>query len=326
VRVVEIPSWEPLAGLQGWTELAAHCDASPFSWPSFCLPWWHEVVQGRLVSIGVEESGVLVGLALVYIRGGDVGRHPMRFVGHGEGTYQQLLVADDRRDVAALLWERLLSSDRQIYLASIPSDVAHCYVTSAPSSLALVEHRTAGFITTPLDGVTLGTPRHAGSIRQVTNPDECIELLMRPGEVVRWGAGAPGSREAAFFASAVHASARAGRITLHVATQPQDSAIGLLVLHGSRTSVVWHHAGWAGHQTDPVLAQSAMTDAAERGSRRLLCPDSCAVSGEPFPLSDITRSHRGGYLGEISVMARTFARSIRTMAGGGSDDAAPART
>jgi hypothetical protein len=294
VRLVEIPSWEPLAGLQGWSELAAHCDASPFSWPSFCLPWWHEVTRGRLVSLGVEESGVLVGLALVHYQVRDVGRHALRFLGSGDGTYQQLLVADDRHDVATFLWERLLSSDRPIDLVSIPSDIARCYLASAPASLALVEGRTAGFIKTPLDSIDLGTPRHAGSVRQVTNPDECIDLLMRPAEAVRWGAGAPGSREAAFFGSALHASARAGRMTLHLATQHEGSTIGLLVLHGSRTSVVWRHAGWAGHQTDPMLAQSAMTDAAERGSRRLLWPDSCAVSGEPFPLSDITRSHRGG--------------------------------
>jgi len=317
VRLVEIPSWEPLAGLQGWCELSAHCDASPFTWPSFCLPWWHELARGRLVSIGVEDSGVLVGLALVYDRASDIGRPALRFLGSGDTTYQQLLIADDRHDVAALLWERLLSSDRQVELASIPSDIARTYLASAPSSLALVEHRTVDFVNAPLEGITLDSPHHAGSVRRVTNPDECIELLMRPVDVVRWGAGAPGSREASFFASAVHASARAGRITLHLTTQHGGAAVGLLVLHGSGTSVVWRHAGWAGHPTDPMLVQSAMTDAAERGSRRLLWPDSCAASGEPFPLSDITRFRRGSHLGEISVTARAFARRVRTMAGTG---------
>src|SRR6185437_10044576 len=155
VRLVEIPSWEPLAGLQGWCELSAHCDASPFTWPSFCLPWWHELARGRLVSIGVEDSGVLVGLALVYDRASDIGRPALRFLGSGDTTYQQLLIADDRHDVAALLWERLLSSDRQVELASIPSDIARTYLASAPSSLALVEHRTVDFVNAPLEGITL---------------------------------------------------------------------------------------------------------------------------------------------------------------------------
>jgi hypothetical protein len=38
MKITELSIWEELGSLQGWSELAGNCDASPFAWPSFCLP------------------------------------------------------------------------------------------------------------------------------------------------------------------------------------------------------------------------------------------------------------------------------------------------
>ena len=85
MRVTRITTREELGSVQGWSELANSCDASPFTWPSVCVPWWFEMGFGRLVGVAVEESGLLVGLAVVHDRVGDFGRHRFQFLGTGPG-------------------------------------------------------------------------------------------------------------------------------------------------------------------------------------------------------------------------------------------------
>ena len=187
MKITELSIWEELGSLQGWSELAANCDAPPFAWPSFCLPWWYELGWGRLASVAVEDSGLLVGLALIHDRVGDVGRHMLRFVGDDVGTYHQLLVAEDRDDVTAILWERLLSSGREIDLSSVPADIAHTYQSATSCPLALTERTASGFVSVPMDSLEPVSGDGIDPIRTVTDPAECLALITGPTEADRWG-------------------------------------------------------------------------------------------------------------------------------------------
>jgi hypothetical protein len=265
------------------------------------------------MSIGVEEAGVLVGLALVFDRVRDIGRPKFCFIGSGSGTYHQLLVADNRHDVTTLLWERLLSSGRDIDLASVPEEIGKEYLAVAPSALVLEGHSGVDLIDVPLNEIDSNDASHSRSARTISSPTESVDLLTRPVEAVRWGSGAPRSQEAAFFASTVDVSARTGRLTLHVVDGQDGLVDGVLVLHGSRTSVVWRHVGRPGRPMDPTIRQSAMAAAAERGSRRILWPESCGEPGRPFLLSDVVQAReKGGLLGEVTVLARSIGRSIKS--------------
>ena len=117
---------------------------------------------------------------------------------------------------------------------------------------------------------------------------------------------------AAFFASAVDASLRTGRMTLHVEGNEDGTNNGVLVLHGGGTSAVWRHVGPRLSGSDSALVQAVASEAAERGSRRLLWPDSAGVPGQPFPLMDITRvPRRGGRVRELPGLVRGAVRGVR---------------
>ena len=189
MKITELSIWEELGGLQGWSELAASCDASPFAWPSFCLPWWWELGWGRLASVVVEDSGLLVGLALIHDRVGDVGRHMLRFVGDEVGTYHQLLVAEDRDDVCEILLERILSSGREIDFSSIPLKLAHSYQAATSCPLVLTEQTTFGFVSVPVESPEPVSTDRIGPVRKVTDPAECLALITGPTEADRWGGG-----------------------------------------------------------------------------------------------------------------------------------------
>ena len=312
MKVTDLAIWEELGSLQGWSELAASCDASPFAWPSYCLPWWYELGWGRLASIAVEESGLLVGLALLHDRVGDIGRHLIRFIGDEPGTYHQLLVADGRPDVTALLWERLLSKGRAIDFSSVPTEIAKTYEAATSCSLALTEHASFGLVNVLIDGEEYAPTTDIRPVRKVTDSAECLDLIARPSEALRWGSGDQGSKMAAFFASAVDASMRAGRLTLHVEDHQDGPARGVLVLHGSGTSVVWRHVGRFGSDLSPALVQAATAEAAEKGSHRLLWPDDTAVPGQPFPLTDITQMQPSeGRIHDFTALARGAIRGVR---------------
>ncbi len=310
MKITELSIWEELGGLQGWSELAANCDASPFAWPSFCLPWWWELGWGRLASVAVEDSGLLVGLALIHDRVGDVGRHMLRFVGDEIGTYHQLLVAQGREDVSEILWEHILSSGRDIDFSSVPVELAHSYQSATSCTLAFTEHTPFGFVSSPVESLEPVPSDRIGPVRKVTDPAECLALITGPTEADRWGAGTPGSKMAAFFMSAVDASVRVGRMTLHIVDHHDGPTSGLLVVHGSRTSVVWRHVGGFPVSTD-ALVRSATEEAFERGSQRILWPDSSRVPGQPFPLVDITTTPTVGRFRAIPGHARSAVRGIR---------------
>jgi len=314
VNVIDITVWDELSNLHGWSELAARCDASPFSWPGFCLPWWQELGWGRLLSVAVEEAGVLVGLALVHDRVRDFGRPTFSFLVDENDTYHQMLVADDRADVISILWEKLLSSGREIGLCAVPLEIAHRYIATEPLSLALDDHPCAGFVDVPLDGIESPTPVESRLVRKVQSPAECVDFLLRPEESARWGAGLPGSQMAAFFASAVDASVRAGLMSLYLVDHDDRPPDGLLVAHGSNTSAVWRYVGKFG--LDTPLARLATTEAANRGSRRLLWPEASGVPGREFPLTNIVRVPRkGSRLREVAGFARSFSALARNESG-----------
>ena len=76
---------------------------------------------GAAPLIAVEESGLLVGLALVHDRATQFGRHEFRHFADEIGAYCQLLVADAREDVTTLLWECLLDPGWGIDLGAVPT-------------------------------------------------------------------------------------------------------------------------------------------------------------------------------------------------------------
>jgi hypothetical protein len=310
MKVSTFSTWEQLGSLQGWSELASHVDASPFTWPTFCLPWWYEAGWGRLLSIAVEESGTLVGLALIYDRVGDVGRHMIRFLGNEINTYHQLLVADDREDVAALLMEHILSPGKEIDFTAVPLNLARAYEAATSCSMVLSEHVGFGLVVTHLDDVVIPPKPAFDPIRQLTKPDECVEFLTASDP--QWLGHAPSPRATAFFASAVDASARAGRLTLHLADNSDARGSGALVIHGAGTSAVWRQVGELTPEAHEGLVQAASIDAAERGSKRLLWPASSGVAGEVFPLSDLVRaSSSGGRFSQISGLVGSAVKGVR---------------
>ncbi len=315
MKVSTFSTWEQLGSLQGWSELASHVDASPFAWPTFCLPWWYEAGSGRIASIAVEESGILVGLALTYDRVGDIGRHLIRFLGRDVNTYHQLLVADNREDVAALLMERILSRGKEIDFAAVPLSLGRAYEAATPCSMILSEHVGFGLVVVPLDPLVTPPAPDVRSLRRVTSPDDCVKLLA--GSISQWQGDATSSRTAAFFASAVDASARAGRLTLHLADRSDQPASGVLVIHGAGTSAVWRHVGTLEPETNAALVSAASVDAAERGSQKLLWPVSSGVPGESFPLADLVRapsdrSHLSQISGAVSSAVRGFRDYLAT--------------
>ena len=85
MNVSDVWTWEDLGSLPGWSELAAHCDASPFSWPSYCLPWWYEVGWGKLLSVAVEELGAAGRTGAGPWPGVLFGRPTFRFCGRWRG-------------------------------------------------------------------------------------------------------------------------------------------------------------------------------------------------------------------------------------------------
>ncbi len=269
---------------------------------------------GRLLSVAVEESGVLVGLALVHDRVRDFGRPTFSFLVDESDTFHQMLVADDREDVAAVLWEKLLSSGREIGLCSVPLEIAYRYIAANPLSLALDDNHCAGFINIPLDDIESPTAAESGLVRRVESPAECVDHLLRPEEAARWGAGLPGSQMAAFFASAVDASVRAGLMSLYLVDHEEGPSDGLLVVHGSETSAVWRYVGRFG--LDTPIAKLATAEAADRGSRRLLWPEASGVQGRQFPLTNIVRVPRkGSRLRELTGFARSFAALAKDQSG-----------
>ncbi len=307
MKVSTFSTWEQLGSLQGWSELASHVDASPFAWPTFCLPWWYEAGWGRIASIAVEEAGILVGLALIYDRVGDIGRHLLRFLGNEVNTYHQLLVADDREDVASLLMEHILSTGKQIDFTAVPLNLAHAYEAATSCSMVLSDHVGFELVAVPLDDLIVPPTAEFDSIRRVTNPDECVDLLAESGP--QWLGHAPSPRSAAFFASAIDASARAGRLTLHVADRRDRPGPGVLVIHGAGTSVVWRHVGELASEPYAALVHSASVDAAERGSRQLLWPAASGVPGKAFPLIDLVRAPSGG--GHLSQMSGAVSSAVK---------------
>ena len=304
MKITELSIWEELGGLQGWSELAASCDASPFAWPSFCLPWWWELGWGRLASVVVEDSGLLVGLALIHDRVGDVGRHMLRFVGDEVGTYHQLLVAEDRDDVCEILLERILSSGREIDFSSIPLELAHSYQSATSCPLVLTEQTTFGFVSVPVESTEPVSTDRIGPVRNVTDPAECLALITGPTEADRWGGGAPGSKMAAFFASAVDASVRAGRMTLHIADRHDGPTSGLLMVHGSRTSVVWRHVGGL-----PLQHRCAGSGGDRGGIRTWVAKDSLAGELTRLGTAVSPRGPKdGAHRGSVSCDSRTRPR------------------
>jgi Acetyltransferase (GNAT) domain len=307
MKVSTFSTWEQLGSIQGWNELASHVDASPFAFPTFCLPWWYEAGSGRIASMAVEESGILVGLALTYDRVGDIGRHLIRFLGTEVNTYHQLLVADDRDDVAELLMESILSPGKEIDFTAVPLDLARAYEAATSCSMVLSEHEGLGLVALPLDDVAAPSSAAVGSIHRVTDPDECVELLAR--SEAQWLGHAPSARASAFFESVVDASARGGRLTLHVANDCDPPVSGLLIVHGAGTSAVWRHVG---EPASEALVTAASVDAAERGSTRILWPASSGVPGKAFPLVDLVRAPSGeGHLSQIAGSVSSLVKGVK---------------
>ena len=145
----------------------------------------------------------------------------------------------------------------------------------------------------------------------MTDPAECLALITGPTEADRWGGGAPGSKMAAFFASAVDASVRAGRMTLHIGDRPDGPTSGLLMVHGSRTSVVWRHVGGLPLSTD-ALARAATEEAFERGSQRILWPDELTRLGTAVsPRGPQDGTHRWSVSGDSRTRSRCRPRHPR---------------
>ena len=99
-------------------------------------------------------------------------------------------------------------------------------------------------------------------------------------------------------------------MTLHIADRHDGPTSGLLMVHGSRTSVVWRHVGGLPLSTD-ALVRAATEEAFERGSQRILWPESSRVSGQPFPLVDLKMAHTAGRIRAIPGLARGAVRGIR---------------
>ena len=278
-------TWEELANVAAWSDLASSCDGSPFMWPSFSLPWWYEVGQGTVTGITVEESGDLVGLALLYEVPVGWGRRAVRFLGHGSGSYGQLLVAEERPDVTAVLWERLISPKRHVQLDAIPSGLVDGYLRASPVPLAVSRHPGRRCSWSRGDAVREGISVSGAPVRRVTRPEESVALV---DAQIRTGGTGVSAQTRAFMLAAVDASARAGRLTLHVAEPAPGAAAISVVLHGAKTSAVWREFRESvGTSCDALLADAVIREALERGTEQIVWPPGFDVSGQgEFPLRD----------------------------------------
>jgi hypothetical protein len=282
MKISILRTWEELANVDGWSELATSCDGSPFAWPSFCLPWWYEAGAGQLMAVVAGESDVLVGLALLHVTTAGRGRKKLRFLGHGSGSFNQFLVADGRSDITAALWEQLLSPRWDVDLEAIPTEIADTYRAVAPFPLVLSDHADSRVMARPGDAdrqILSGT-----SVRRVTDPEECVALVTGAfrSDVT------PVSRDWTFFLAAVDASARSNRLTLHVEEGSTGPAAVSIVIHGSKTSAVWKSVCTSRSEQYQVIFEAVMAEAAERGATQVIWPAEFSSFGlRPVPMSDI---------------------------------------
>ena len=91
-----------------WHALAVSCAARHSMFPFWCLPWWQHLGHGQLLVVTVRAGRELVGLAPLHVRR----RGPVRvarFLGHGLGPVGELLIAPGHPEVAAQLWDAVLT-------------------------------------------------------------------------------------------------------------------------------------------------------------------------------------------------------------------------
>jgi hypothetical protein len=95
--------------------------------------------------------------------------------------------------------------------------------------------------------------------------------------------------------AAVDASARAGRLTLHVADLAPGATAMSVVLHGAKTSAEWRELRRSvGASCDALLADAVIGEALEWGTEQIVWPSGFDVFGQgEFPLTDVTagRAH-----------------------------------
>lgn len=292
MRVTIAPLWEELGNVERWPDLAASCDALPFSFPWYSLPWWYERGTGRLACVVVEDGAELVGLALVYERSHRIGRRLVLAVGHGSGQVSQpLLVRDDRPDVLELLWDRLATRDRRMRLSDVPEDLAKAYLRLGGRGLAVVDEgrrrRVSEVASTPAEAPSTG--EGTAEITRIFDADEATSLLRRLRNEAGWlGLDFLSPPSAPFALAAVDASCRQRRLSLHLAVDAAGCPEALaLCLHAGRWTAAWKVAYRAG-AAKSRLGWDISAHARDRGAHKVLWPaDSTLGCGELLELREL---------------------------------------
>ena len=301
MKISVLTHWEQICGLGGWEDLVIHCGASPYSSPTYVIPWWREFNKGRLCCVTAEEDEQLVGLLLAYELPLFPGRWEVELLGSGNGEVHQVLVAEDRSDVTESLWEALLGDPRrQLRLRDL---------VEVPSSAPLETQAGRARITSSLPRrvIDIVDEQRADDEGQTQESAHSIDIVrartpeavqsLAPDFLEHQSKGQTndfGPRYAAFVLSMLDASARRGVLSIHTVREDGEVAAVSICLHGGSVSAVW---GPSVRRRDGVsvppslcelLVRDVTREAQSRGAERLILQGDRLINGSrPFRLLDV---------------------------------------
>ena len=130
-RIVEIGE-DKLEGFRGeWTELFAACkDSTPFQHPEWIIPWWRNFGGSTFKMAAFYDSGVLAGLAPVFIYRAENGIRRACFTGTGISDYLNIMASCGNEKRFAMIFSE--------YLAEISDQWDECDLQDIPEGSALL--------------------------------------------------------------------------------------------------------------------------------------------------------------------------------------------
>lgn len=126
-----------------WQRLANTAGARVTAQPLFCLPWITHLCPGRPLVACAFVDGSLVALAPLHERR-RAGLRVVRFLGHGLGAVNEMLVAPGYESAAAACWNRILGDSlRYLQLLEYRSGTTGLEALAEVTPAAVVHERDA---------------------------------------------------------------------------------------------------------------------------------------------------------------------------------------
>lgn len=190
LELSELDSIGELERLAGeWTALAARCPAAtPFQLPEWQLAWWrHLVTGGDLRAVLLRLAGRLVGLAPLFVFGGEQAGEPRQLAALAAGVSDYtdfLLEPGIAEDGAAMILEHLAGSGPQWDVATFDEIPAGSPLVTTPIPAGVAAESGAGSTC-----LVLELPRTGAELSQRLSPRVRRKLRMGANRLARAGGG-----------------------------------------------------------------------------------------------------------------------------------------